>query len=89
MKIEIKPQQIAILKENSGEIVGCFTANADARRAMEQAVSEHFDTDCSLSNEQDFVQPFDFEKEYTFILLDWFDTEETHITLTMTYAPIY
>ena len=89
MKIEIKPNYIAVLREDSGEIVGCFTANADARQAMEQAASAHFDCVCSLSDDRDFVQPFDYEQPYTFRLHISQDATDEYATLTMTYSPIY
>jgi len=89
MKIEIKPKFIAVLREDSGEIVGCFTANVDARQAMEQAVSAHFDCDCSLSDDRDFVQPFDYNQPYTFRLYTSEDATDEYATLTMTYSPIY
>jgi hypothetical protein len=89
MKIEIKPNCIAVLKEDNGEIVGCFTAKMDARQAMEQAASEHFDCVCSLSDDKDFVQPFDYERLYTFRLHASQDATDEYVTLTMTYSPIY
>jgi hypothetical protein len=89
MKIKLKPNHIAVLSEENGGIVGCFTSNNDAKSSMEQAVSEHFDCVCSLSDNRDFEQPLDYEHPYTFCLYLSEDARDEYVTLTMTYASIY
>jgi hypothetical protein len=86
MKIKLKPNFIAILSEENGGIVGCFTSNENAMYAMEQAVRDHYDCECSLSNNKDFEQPLDYEQPYTFLL--YLSEGYEYVTLTMTYCPI-
>jgi len=88
MKIKLKQDQIAVLKEESGEIVGCFRPNEDAKQAMETAVCLHFDiAGCNLSDERDFTPPLDYEQPYVFHL--YTKDEDEYVTLTMTYEYIY
>lgn len=89
MNIILKKGYLAILKEESGEIVGAFQSTNDAKLVLEQAVAEHFDVvTVGLCDSRDFFQPFDYEQPYEFILYRGM-SEEEYVTLTMTYTPIY
>lgn len=86
MKIELKKDQIAILREEGGEIVGCFMSNNDAKQTMETAVCIHFDiAQCNLEDERDFITFRNYEEKYLFHLND----DDEYVTLTMTYEYIY
>lgn len=89
MKIELRQGYIAVLQKESGEVVGVFNSTEDAKQVLEQAVREHFDWDTvGLFDNRDFIQPFDYEQPYDFVLYK--DTgEDEYVTLTMTYTPIY
>lgn len=90
MKIQVNKGYIAILKEESGEIVGAFQSTNDAKLVLEQAVGEHFDAvTVGLCDNRDFVQPFDYDQQYEFILYRGSEDEDEYVTLTMTYTPIY
>ncbi len=91
MKIELKLGYIAVLQEQSGAIVAALSATHDARNKMEKAVREHYNCDCTLSNERDFDQPMDYDHEYAFRLYkeDPNGDDDEYITLNMTYTPIY
>ena len=89
MKIQLKKGYIAILKEESGEVVGAFQSTNDAKQVLEQAVAEHFDaTSVTLSDPRDFAQPFDYDQPYVFHLYIG-EEDDQCLTLTMTYAKIY
>lgn len=92
MKIETKLGYVAILREESGEVVGVFMPSLDARENMETAVSMHFDVACGLVSDRDFTQPLDYDQEYTFVLYngDGGDNrDDEYVTLFMTYAPLF
>ena len=86
MKIKLKDNHVAILRDEVGDIIGCFKSNENAMYAMEQAVSEHYVCRCSLVTMKDFEQPNDYHSTYLFRLLL---EEEEVVELIMTYAPIY
>lgn len=88
MKIETKRGYVAILREESGEVVGVFMPSLDARESMETAVSMHFDVACGLveASNRDFKQPFDINEEYTFA---FYDGSDDYVTLFMNYAPLF
>lgn len=89
MKIHLKKGYIAILMEESGEVVGAFQSTDDANQVLEQAVAEHFDaTTVTLSDPRDFVQPFDYDQPYVFHLYVG-EEDDQYLTLTMKYAKIY
>lgn len=89
MKIKLNKGYIAILKEESGEIVGAFQSTNDAKLVLEQAVSEYFDAvTVGLCDNRDFVQPFDYDQQYEFILYRGI-SEDEYVTLTMTFTPIF
>lgn len=89
MKINVKNGFLAVLSEESGEVVALFGSNQDAKDIMEKAICEHFDCHCSiLSTNKDFDMPFDYEQFYEVSLNLSEDNQET-VTLIMTYAPIY
>ena len=89
MKIQLKESHVAVLKEESGEVVAVFNSSNYANDSMMTAVAEHFDVAMvGLNTDRDFVQPFDYEQPYDFVLYK--DTgEDECITLTMTFTPIY
>lgn len=100
MKIEIKRGYVAILREESGEVVGVFMPSLDARESMETAVSMHFDVACGLveASNRDFKQPFDINEEYTFessygineeYTFAFYDGSDDYVTLFMNYAPLF
>jgi len=91
MKIQLHPDFIAVLQEQNGAIVAALSATHDARNKMEKAVREHYNCDCTLSDERDFVQPMDYDQEYAFKLYkeDPNGDDDEYITLKMTYTPIY
>ena len=88
MKIETKRGYVAILREESGEVVGVFMPSLDARESMETAVSMHFDVACGLVSDPDFKQPFDYDQEYKFVLYNG-DGNDDCVILFMTYAPLF
>lgn len=86
MDINLKKNYVAILTEQSGEVVGVFNAGNDVKSKLELAVSLHFDVpSVGLCDTRDFNMPFDYEQPYEFILYNG----EEYVTLIMTYAPIY
>lgn len=89
MKIQLKENYVAVLKEESGEVVGVFKNSTYANDSMMTAVGEHFDVAMvGLNTDRDFIQPFDYEQPYDFVLYK--DTgEDEYVTLTMTFTPIY
>lgn len=88
MKIQLKKNYVAVLKEESGEVVGVFKDTHDAKQVLEQAVAEHFDVaTAGLFDNYDFVQPFDYEQPYEFIL--YTTSGDEYVTLTMTFTKIY
>ena len=90
MKIELKKDQIAVLREESGDIVGCFMSNNDAKQAIETAVCLHFDiAQCNLADERDFTPPSDYEQPYSVFLYRLSADDDEYVTLTMTYEYIY
>lgn len=92
MKIETKRGYVAILREESGEVVGVFMPSLDARGCMETAVCMHFDVaTCGLVSDRDFTQPFDFDQEYTFVLYNGSGSgdDDEYVTLFMTFAPLF
>ena len=91
MKIQLYQNYVAVLQEQSGEVVATMTATHDARNKMERAVSEHFDCDCSLVTDRDFEQPFDYNENYSFRLYkaEPNGDEDEYVVLTMTYTPIH
>ena len=89
MKIKLKEGYLAVLTEESGEIVGVFGSNEDAKSVLEDAVSSHFDRTAGLCDGRDFSQPFDYQEPYAFMLYGKTKEEDEHVTLTMTYAPMY
>lgn len=89
MKITLLKNQVAILKEESGEIVGAFQSTYDAKQVLEQAVAEHFDVAVvGLNTDRDFDAPLDYEQPYEFVLFKS-SGEDEYVTLIMTYAAIY
>lgn len=89
MKIELKKGYVAVLKEDSGEIVAVFKPSPYANRDMMTAVASHFDVaSVGMDTDTDFTQGFDYEQPYTFVLYKGTDEEE-YVTLTLTYEPIY
>lgn len=89
MKISLKKGYVAILKEESGEIVGAFQSTNDAKLVLEQAVAEHFDVvTVGLCDSRDFVQPLDYEQPYKFVLYKGMNEDE-FVTLIMTYSFLY
>lgn len=88
MKIETKRGYVAILKEESGEVVGVFMPSLDARECIETAVSIHFQVACGLVSDRDFTQPFDYDQEYQFVLYNG-DGNDEYVTLFMDYAPLF
>jgi len=89
MKIKLNKGYIAILKEESGEVVGAFQSTNDAKLVLEQAVAEHFDVvTVGLCDNRDFVQPFDYDQQYEFILYRGM-SEDEYVTLTMTFTLIF
>lgn len=91
MKIELKNQYVAILKEESGEVVGVFHSTTYANNSMMNAVSLHYDVPMvGMNTDRDFVQPWDYEQPYEFVLYrSTGHDEDEYVTLTMTFAPIY
>lgn len=91
MKIETKLGYVAILREESGEVVGVFMPSLDARESMETAVSMHFDVACGLVSDRDFTQPLDYDQEYTFVLYNGSGSgdDDEYVDLFMTYAPLF
>jgi len=91
MDIKLSSNHVAILMEESGEVVGVFNAGKDVKSKLEDAVSRHFDVaSVGLCDTRDFNMPFDYEQPYEFILYNGDGTEaEEYVTLIMTYAPIY
>lgn len=88
MKINTQGAQVAVLKEENGNIVGVFKASIDAKKDLEDAVSSHFDYEATLVDNKDFYQLWDYDEPYSFHLKD--ETEEGYyVTLYLTYAPIY
>jgi len=88
MKIELLVNSVALLITEETEIVGVFNSNTDARRALEQAVSDHWVCPCTLCDDRDFTAPLDYDQPYLFRLYaDGCDDE--YVTLRMTYAPVY
>ena len=86
MKIELKKDHIAVLREESGDVVGCFRSNKDAKQTIENAVCEHFSiVGCTLQEERDFIPPRNYWEKYLFHLHD----DEEYVTLIMTYEYIY
>ena len=45
MKIQLQPDFIAILTEDSEGIIGTFKSTIDAKSILENAVREHYDCD--------------------------------------------
>jgi hypothetical protein len=88
MKINVKNGFLAVLSEENSNVIGLLASTLDARIALETAVSEHFDCDCTLCDNRDFTQPLDYEQPYTFRLYAE-GCENEYVTLIMTYAPIY
>lgn len=88
MKIQIYPNHVAILQEENGEIVGVFKSSLDAKETLENAARSHFDYDVTLTDNRDFIQPWDYNQPYSFHVHD--ETEEGYyVTLYLTFAPIY
>lgn len=89
MKITLKKNRVAILKEESGEVVGVFTATPYANDVMMTAVANHFDVEMvGLNTDRDFNPPFDYEQPYEFVLYKG-GGEEEYVTLIMTYSFLY
>ena len=91
MNINLKKNYVAILTEESGDVVGVFMGGNDVKSKLEEAVASHFDlASVGLDNPRDFDMPFDYDQPYEFILYNGDGTEaEEYVTLIMTYAPIY
>jgi len=91
MKIKLYYDCIAVLQEESGQVVAALTSSDDARNKMEKAVRETYDCDCFLLTDKDFIQPFDYNETYKFKLYKEQsngDDDET-ISLTLTYTTTY
>ena len=90
MKIQLKKDHVAVLQEESGEIVAVFGSTDHADPLMEDAVRSHFDRTCTLIEPRDFEQPLDYNQPYKFRIYDGIDDlDDYYVTLRMTYAPIY
>jgi len=96
MNINLKKNHVAILMEQSGEVVGVFNSGNDVKSKMEEAVASHFDlVSVSLHDARDFNMPFDYEERYEFIVCEGNSSkgdgvyQDEYITLIMTYSPIY
>lgn len=92
MKINLKKNLVAILKEESGEVVGVFKATPYANGAMMAAVANHFDVEMvgmnTFDTDRDFNPPLDYEQPYEFVLYKG-GGEEEYVTLIMTYSFLY
>lgn len=89
MKITLKKNQVAILKEESGEVVGVFKATPYANDVMMTAVANHFDVEMvGLNTDRDFNPPLDYEQPYEFVLYKASGEDEC-VTLIMTYSFLY
>ena len=88
MKIQLQPNFIAILTEDSEGIIGTFKSTIDAKSILENAVREHYDCDVTLIDDNDFIQPIEYNQPYLFHIHN--ESEEGYyITCYLTYAPIY
>lgn len=89
MKIELRQGYVALLKEESGEVVATFKSSVYANSDMMTAVALHFDVGAvGLNTDRDFVQPFDYDQPYEFVLYKS-TGEDEYVTLRMTYVPIF
>lgn len=89
MKIELKQGYVALLKEESGEVVATFKPSVYANTDMMTAVALHFDVPMvGLNTDRDFIQPFDYEEPYDFVLYKSTGEDEC-VTLRMTYVQIF
>jgi hypothetical protein len=89
MKITLKPDHVAVLSNDNGEIVGCFKPCDYADEKLMQIVGFYYDVDSvALVTYRDFEQPLNYEYPYEFILYHSDGTDE-YVTLKMTYEKIY
>jgi hypothetical protein len=90
MKITLAKNFLAVLQTEHGEIIALIGATEDAKASLEEAVSQHYDCECGLTNPKDFHQLLDHEESYRFVLYGYGNNQEdVYETFTMTYAPLY
>lgn len=87
MKINLRSGYIAVLSEESGNVIACIHGSVDAQSALEAAVGDSFGCKASLQNPKDFNM-VDITNPYSF-LLDHAKGSTEHVTLYLTYAKLF